>query len=81
MEGHEQIARWLSSFGIVEGSRLVPVAACGGTPTFAQYRDGGATPWALLMLEVSRDRVTSMTSYLDVKTLFPRFALPMQLAD
>jgi RNA polymerase sigma-70 factor (ECF subfamily) len=81
LQGHESIARWLRTFGAgCEGSRLVPVAACGGTPAFAQYRHGGATPWALLMLELDGDRITSMTSYLDVETLFPRFGMPMQLA-
>jgi RNA polymerase sigma-70 factor (ECF subfamily) len=79
LQGHESIAKWLLSFGIgCKGSRLVPVEACGGTPAFAQYRDGGATPWALLMLELRGDRITSMTSYLDVETLFPRFGLPMR---
>ena len=82
LRGHESIAKWLSSFGIgCKGSRLVPVAACGGTPAFAQYRDGGATPWALLMIELSGDRIMSMTSYLDVETLFPRFGVPMRLAS
>jgi RNA polymerase sigma-70 factor (ECF subfamily) len=81
LRGHESIAKWLLSFGIgCKGSRLVPVGACGGTPAFAQYRDGGATPWALMMLEVEGDRVTAMTSYLDVETLFPRFGVPMQLS-
>ena len=80
LQGHESIARWLLSFGIgCKGSRLVPVEACGGTPAFAQYRDGGATPWALLMLELVGDRITGMTSYLDVETLFPRFGMPMRL--
>jgi RNA polymerase sigma-70 factor (ECF subfamily) len=79
LRGHESIARWLLSFGIgCRGSRLVPVAACGGTPAFAQYRNGGATPWAVIMLELREDRIASMTSYLDVETLFPRFGLPMQ---
>jgi hypothetical protein len=32
------------------------------------------------MLELDDDRITSMTSYLDVETLFPRFGLPMRLA-
>ncbi len=82
LQGHESIAKWLLSFGIgCKGSRLVPVDACGGTPAFAQYRDGGATPWALLMLELRGDRITSMTSYLDVATLFPRFGLPMRLTS
>ena len=80
LQGHEQIAKWLLTFGIgCKGSRLVPVDACGGTPAFAQYRDGGATPWALLMLEIHGDRIASMTSYLDVETLFPRFGVPMRL--
>ena len=82
LQGHEAIAKWLLSFGIgCKGSRLVPVEACGGTPAFAQYRDGGATPWALLMLEVDGDRIASMTSFLDVETLFPRFGVPMRLTS
>ena len=80
LQGHESIATWLTSFGIgCKGSRLVPVEACGGTPAFAQYRDGGATPWVRLMLEIRDDRITGMTSYLDVETLFPRFGMPMRL--
>jgi len=80
LQGHESIAQWLLTFGIgCKGSRLVPVQACGGTPAFAQYREGGTQPWALLMLELAGDRITSMTSYLDVGTLFPRFGLPMRL--
>jgi RNA polymerase sigma-70 factor (ECF subfamily) len=80
LRGHESIARWLTTFGIgCKGSRLVPVAACGGMPAFAQYREGGARPWALLVLELGADRITSMTSYLDVETLFPRFGMPMRL--
>jgi RNA polymerase sigma-70 factor (ECF subfamily) len=80
LQGHASITKWLLSFGIgCKGSRLVPVDASGGTPAFAQYRDGGATPWALLLLELRGDRITSMTSYLDVETLFPRFGLPMRL--
>ena len=81
LQGQEQIAKWLLSFGIgCRGSRLVPVEACGGTPAWAQYRDGGATPWALLMLELDGDRIRGMTSYLDVETLFPRFGVPMRLS-
>ncbi len=80
LRGHDSITQWLLSFGIgCKGSRLIPVKACGGTPAFAQYRDGGTTPWALLMLEIDGDRITSMTSYLDVETLFPRFGVPMRL--
>jgi RNA polymerase sigma-70 factor (ECF subfamily) len=79
LRGHDSIARWLSTYGIgCRGSRLVPVEACGGTPAFAQYRDGGATPWAIVLLELDGDRITGMTSYLDVETLFPRFGMPMR---
>ena len=80
LRGHESIARWLLGYGIgCKGSRLVPVEACGGTPAFAQYRQGGAQPWALILLELGEGRITSMTSFLDVETLFPRFGLPMRL--
>jgi RNA polymerase sigma-70 factor, ECF subfamily len=80
LQGHEQIAKWLLSFGIeCRGSVLVPVGACGGTPAFAQYRRMGEWPWALLLLDVRDDRIMGMTSYLDVETLFPRFGLPMRL--
>ncbi len=80
LRGRESIAQWLMGLGIgCRGSRLVPVEACGGTPAFAQYRDGGATAWALILLELDDGGITSMTSYLDVETLFPRFGLPLQL--
>ena len=81
LRGRDSIARWLLGFGIgCRGSRLVPVEACGGAPAFAQYRQGGAEPWALLVLDVRGGAVASMTSYLDVETLFPRFGLPLRLA-
>ncbi|PYP80057.1 MAG: RNA polymerase subunit sigma-70 [Gemmatimonadetes bacterium] len=80
LQGHASIAEWLLSFGLgCRGSVLVPVQACGGTPAFAQYRRMGEWPWALILLDVVGDRITGMTSYLDVDTLFPRFGLPMQL--
>ena len=81
LQGHESIEKWLLGHGIgCKGSRLVPVEACGGMPAFAQYRDDGAHPWALIVLEVDGDRITSMTSFLDVETLFPRFGVPLRLS-
>jgi RNA polymerase sigma-70 factor (ECF subfamily) len=81
LRGHESIAQWLLTFGIgCKGSKLVSVQACGGMPAFAQWRDGGATPWAIIVLDVGDDRITGITSYLDVETLFPRFGMPMRLA-
>jgi len=80
LRGHDEITKWLLSFGIeCRGSILVPVEACGGTPAFAQYRRMGEWPWALVLLDVQDDRIMSLTSYLDVETLFPRFGLPMRL--
>ena len=79
LRGRESIATWLSGFGIgCKGSLLIPVHASGGTPAFAQYRDGGATPWAIVLLELDGVQITEATFYLDVATLFPRFGLPMQ---
>lgn len=81
LQGHANIERWLSTFGIgCKGSVLIPVEASGGVPAFAQYRDGGDTPWAILMLELQGNHIVGMTSYLDVQTLFPRFGLPMKWA-
>jgi RNA polymerase sigma-70 factor (ECF subfamily) len=84
LRGPEAIGRWLVTLGCgCEGSRLVPVEACGG-PAFAQYRRGGAEAWGLVVLGTGtaadgEARVTSITTFLDVDTLFPRFGLPMVL--
>ncbi len=81
LHGPESIGRWLATMGIgCKGSVLIPVEASGGTPAFAQYRDAGRTPWAILMIHLDGNRIAAMTSYLDVETLFPRFGLPMQWA-
>ena len=83
LTGHEHIARWLSGPGAgCRGSRLVRVDAS-GMPAIAQYRPsegGGYHAWAIIMLEVAGSEITSMTSYLDVETLFPRFDLPLTMS-
>ena len=59
LQGHEQIARWLLTYGIgCKGSRLVPVEACGGTPAFAHYKNGGASAWAIILLELEIGRAS-----------------------
>ncbi len=79
LRGHEPIRTWLLGRGAeCRGSRLVPTAAC-GSPAFAQYREGGRQPWALIVLEMSADRIASMTYFLDTETLFPLFGLPPEL--
>jgi RNA polymerase sigma-70 factor, ECF subfamily len=83
LQGHESLRGWLTGPGAgCEGSRLIPVAAC-GAPAFAQYRrgDGPGTyqAWGLIVLELDQDRIRSWNSFLDTETLFPRFGLPLQL--
>jgi RNA polymerase sigma-70 factor (ECF subfamily) len=84
LRGRESVARWLLGVGAgCRGSRLVPVGTCNGLPAFAQYRRGGAEPWALVVLELdpAGERVASLTSFLDVATLFPRVGAPMRLVE
>jgi RNA polymerase sigma-70 factor (ECF subfamily) len=83
LRGPASVARWLTTIGAgCRGSRLVAVGtANGGMPAFAQYRDGGATPWALVVLEGSGDRIAHQHFFLETATLFPRFGAPMRLDD
>ena len=82
LRGRDSISRWMLTLGIgCKGSKLVPVQACGGMPAFAQYRQGGAQPWAIIVLDLRGDRIAGVTTYLDTETLFPRFGLPMRLAS
>jgi len=79
LRGHDAIRAWLLGRGSgCRGSRLVPTAAC-GSPAFGQYRQAGAEPFALIVLELHGDRFASMTSFLDTGTLFPLFGLPPTL--
>jgi RNA polymerase sigma-70 factor (ECF subfamily) len=81
LRGHEHIRAWLLGLGSgCRGSRLVRTAAC-GAPAFGQYRQGGAEPWALIVLEMAEDRITGITSFLDTPTLFPQFGLPPRLSS
>ena len=80
LQGHESIAAWMLGHGAgCRGSRLIPTTPASGAPAFGQYRDGGRTPWALVVLEIRDGRVSALNSFLDTETLFPMFGLPMQL--
>ena len=80
LRGRESIARWMLTYGIgCRGSRLVPVESANGLPTFVQYRQGGAEPWAVVLLEVQRDRITNLHYFLDTETLFAKFGMPSSL--
>jgi RNA polymerase sigma-70 factor (ECF subfamily) len=81
-QGPKAIRHWMLGLGCgCRGSRLTPTAAC-GSPAFAQYRanpEGGYKAWALIVLELSGDRIAAMNSFLDVEALFPRFDMPLFL--
>jgi RNA polymerase sigma-70 factor (ECF subfamily) len=81
-QGPEPIRNWMLGMGSgCRGSRLTPVAAC-GSPAFAQYRvnpEGGHKAWALIVLEITDERIAAVNSFLDVEAIFPRFGLPLAL--
>lgn len=81
-QGPDHIRNWMLGLGSgCRGSRLLPTEAC-GSPAFAQYRinpEGGHKAWALILLELSGDRIAAVNSFLDVDNLFPRFNLPLLL--
>jgi len=83
LRGPEAVQTWLVTVGHgCRGSRVLPIAAC-GSPAFAQYRpspEGGHVPWAIVVLELSGDRIAGWNSFLDTETLFPHFGQPMRLA-
>jgi RNA polymerase sigma-70 factor, ECF subfamily len=82
LQGPQDVRTWMLGLGSgCRGSRLVPTAAC-GWPAFAQYRPnpaGGHKAWALIVLELSRDRISGVNSFLDTENLFPRFDFPLTL--
>ena len=86
LRGHDPIRNWLLGRGCgCRGSRLVRTEAC-GLPAFGQYRPpsepgGPHRPWALIVLETAGGRITAWNSFLDTENLFPRFGLPLELAD
>lgn len=83
LRGPDAVRAWLLDRGSVcRGSRLVPATAACGSPAFGQYHptpEGTFAPWALVVLELSGDRIVSWNSFLDTRTLFPRFDLPLTL--
>jgi RNA polymerase sigma-70 factor, ECF subfamily len=86
LKGAADIGRFMLLPGpsACRGSRLVATEA-NGCPAFGQYKpnpDGGYTPWALQILEVSGDRIAQLgffLSPLDPERLFPAFGLPLHL--
>jgi RNA polymerase sigma-70 factor, ECF subfamily len=80
---HLDISKWCLGPGIgCRGSRLVPTVA-NGSPAFGQYKPSGARgirePWSLQVLELSGDRISGITFFLDTPRWFPLFGLPPRL--
>jgi RNA polymerase sigma-70 factor (ECF subfamily) len=82
LQTHRDIEQWCLGPGIgCRGSRLLPVMA-NGSPGFGQYKpdpDGGLQPWSLQVLELSGDRISGITFFLDTARMFPLFGLPVRL--
>ncbi len=83
LQTHLDVRKWCLGPGIgCEGSRLVPLVA-NGSPAFGQYKpdpDRGYAPWSLQVLELSGDRISGITFFLDTERLFPLFGLPHEYA-
>ncbi len=83
LQTHATSVDWCLGTGIgCRGSRLLPVMA-NGSPAFAQYKpaaDGGLEPWSIQVLELSGDRISGITFFLDTARFFPMFGLPARLA-
>ena len=61
---------------------MIPTVAANGAPAFGQYkpRDNGEghEPWALQVLEIEDGKIKEFTFFLDTKTVFPLFGLPLE---
>jgi RNA polymerase sigma-70 factor (ECF subfamily) len=80
LRGRDTMARWMLGPGApCRGSRLVPLQV-NGSPGYAQYRDGGATPWAIQVLDIRGGRIADIIYFLETDgSLFASFGLPAQL--
>jgi len=83
LQTHEDVRKWCLGPGIgCRDSRLIPTVA-NGSPAFAQYKPsdspGIREPWSLQVLEISGDRISGITFFLDTARWFPLFGLPARL--
>ena len=83
LQTHRDIRAWCLGPGIgCKGSRLIPTAA-NGQPAFGQYKPGAVKgvlePWSVQVLELSGDRISGITFFLDTARWFPLFGLPPRL--
>ncbi len=75
---------WVGPGGGCRGSRVIPTVAANGAPAFGQYKPSdsgeGYEPWALQVLEIENGKIKEFTFFLDTKTVFPLFGLPLEYA-
>ena len=86
LSGRDDIFAWWVGPGAgCRGSRVIPVLGANGAPAFGQYKPSesgeGYEPWALQVLEISDGRIVEFTFFLDTKTVFPLFGLPLEFAS
>jgi RNA polymerase sigma-70 factor (ECF subfamily) len=86
LQGAENITEWMVQPGpsACADSLLIPVRA-NGVRAWGQYKpdpaNGGWTPWALQVHEVSGGKISRMTFFLDAERLFPLFGLADRIFD
>jgi RNA polymerase sigma-70 factor, ECF subfamily len=83
LSGRDDIFGWWYGPGAgCRGSKVIPTVAANGSPAFGQYKPNeagdGYEPWALQVLEISDGRIVEFSFFLDTKTLFPLFGLPLE---
>jgi RNA polymerase sigma-70 factor (ECF subfamily) len=83
LSGRDDILSWwVGPGGSCRGSRVIPTVAANGAPAFGQYKASetgeGYEPWALQVLEIENGRIVEFTFFLDTKTVFPLFGLPLE---
>jgi RNA polymerase sigma-70 factor (ECF subfamily) len=86
IQGASAITTWMTQPGpsACAGSILVPVRA-NGVRGWAQYKpdpeQGGYTPWALQVHEITDGKISRMTFFLDTEKVFPLFGLRERIFD
>jgi RNA polymerase sigma-70 factor (ECF subfamily) len=83
LAGRDDILSWWFGPGnTCRDSRVLPVVSANGAPAFGQYRPvpggEGYEPWALQVLEIEDGKIVELTFFLDTKTVFPLFRLPLE---
>ena len=84
LAGRDDILSWWVGPGAAcRDSRVIPTISANGAPAFGQYKPSetgeGYEPWALQVLEVEDGKIVELTFFLDTKTVFPLFGLPLEL--